>query len=224
MRCYFRVEGNSAWSDSSNRAVLRPGHENAGPCPHHSKEWSEVPSIHHSQGSYSLASGGSCIQQATRLVGFFAKCGRWEGWRIRPEMSTPMPAFVLPGMRASGPHRRRARRPRSQGSSLHTTRPRRGYPSGSCVSPTAVRAGGVNSGSSGWTRTNNPSVNSRLLCRLSYRGSSGADEMGRSTGETCTKCPYGCKATARPAVAVGLPGFPLPRVTPGASSNPPPDP
>ena len=37
--------------------------------------------------------GGSGIQQATRLVGFVAKCGRWEGWRIRPEMSTPMPAF-----------------------------------------------------------------------------------------------------------------------------------
>ena len=29
-------------------------------------------------------------------------------------------------------------------------------------------------GSPGWTRTNNPSVNSRMLCQLSYRGSFGA--------------------------------------------------
>ena len=45
--------------------------------------------------------------------------------------------------------------------------------------------------------------------------------MGRSTGETCTKCPYECKAAARPAVAVGLPGFLLPRITSGASSDHP---
>ena len=87
--------------------------------------------------------GGSGIQQATRLVGFVAECGRWEGWRIRPEMSTPMPAFALPGTRASSSHRRRARRPRSQASNLHMTRPRRGYPSGSCVCRAAVQTDGM---------------------------------------------------------------------------------
>lgn len=52
------------------------------------------------------------FRQVTRLVGFFAECGRREGRLRRPEMSTPMPAsmerlnekiaglsvsFVLPG-------------------------------------------------------------------------------------------------------------------------------
>jgi hypothetical protein len=32
-------------------------------------------------------------------------------------------------------------------------------------------------GSPGWTRTSNPSVNSRMLCQLSYRGSSGWDSL-----------------------------------------------
>lgn len=56
-RCgvYLRVEGNSAWSDSSIRAVPRPGHESAGSCPHHSNEWSEVPPIHHDMGHDSRA-------------------------------------------------------------------------------------------------------------------------------------------------------------------------
>ena len=31
--------------------------------------------------------------------------------------------------------------------------------------------------SPGWTRTNNPPVNSRMLCQLSYRGSLGAGEV-----------------------------------------------
>lgn len=74
--------------------------------------------------------GGSGIQQATRLVGFVAKCGRREGWRIRPEMSTPMLAVALPEMRASSPHRRRVRRPRSQGCSPDKAKPRRGMPIG----------------------------------------------------------------------------------------------
>ena len=32
--------------------------------------------------------------------------------------------------------------------------------------------------SPGWTRTNNPSVNSRMLCQLSYRGSAGESVAG----------------------------------------------
>ena len=91
------------------------------------------------------------------------------------------------------------------------------------VSP-PFKPAGRKSGSSGWTRTNNPSVNSRLLCRLSYRGSAGAGETGRSAGEICTKCPYGCKGGASPNRGSSCPDFPLPRTTFGASSNPPPDP
>ena len=34
------------------------------------------------------------------------------------------------------------------------------------------RSGAALVGSPGWTRTNNPPVNSRMLCQLSYRGSS----------------------------------------------------
>ena len=37
------------------------------------------------------------FRQVTRLVGFFAECGRREGRLRRPEMSTPMPAFAPPG-------------------------------------------------------------------------------------------------------------------------------
>src|SRR5688572_23975063 len=35
-------------------------------------------------------------------------------------------------------------------------------------------------GSPGWTRTNNPPVNSRMLCQLSYRGSCAAQASKRA--------------------------------------------
>jgi hypothetical protein len=35
------------------------------------------------------------------------------------------------------------------------------------------RFAGLSGSSPGWTRTNNPPVNSRMLCQLSYRGSAG---------------------------------------------------
>jgi hypothetical protein len=37
-------------------------------------------------------------------------------------------------------------------------------------------------GSPGWTRTNNPSVNSRMLCQLSYRGSLSPHRLARRIG------------------------------------------
>ncbi len=33
--------------------------------------------------------------------------------------------------------------------------------------------------SPGWTRTNNPPVNSRMLCQLSYRGSLGRESLAK---------------------------------------------
>ena len=50
-------------------------------------------------------------------------------------------------------------------------RPRREYPSGPCIDFRTT--GRLQLGSSGWTRTNNPAVNSRTLCQLSYRGLTG---------------------------------------------------
>ncbi len=44
-------------------------------------------------------------------------------------------------------------------------------------------------GSLGWTRTSNPSVNSRMLCRLSYQGVS----VAFSAGLTIAGAPAGVK-------------------------------
>ena len=60
---------------------------------------------------------------------------------------------------------------RSLETARDTPRPRRILPSGPCTdSRTTAR---LPLGSSGWTRTNNPAVNSRTLCQLSYRGLTG---------------------------------------------------
>ncbi len=40
----------------------------------------------------------------------------------------------------------------------------------------------VRAGSPGWTRTSNPAVNSRMLCQLSYGGSSTATITHRAGG------------------------------------------
>jgi hypothetical protein len=46
-----------------------------------------------------------------------------------------------------------------------------------------VVAVAVTDGSPGWTRTSNLSVNSRMLCQLSYRGPMSARGLGRDARE-----------------------------------------
>ena len=52
--------------------------------------------------------------------------------------------------------------------------------------------------SPGWTRTNNPPVNSRMLCQLSYRGSAAAivARLSISSRSSATRCASDCRRSA----------------------------
>ena len=47
--------------------------------------------------------------------------------------------------------------------------------------------------SPGWTRTNNPPVNSRMLCQLSYRGSLGRKSLAKLAFHLVERIPDPCK-------------------------------
>ena len=119
-----------------------------------------------------------------------ARCGSlrryfsWEG-RFRagaPSATNPRPAPSERGSRASpsrcGPVFVLERDPRNPQHPVLTRR-RRSFAgkswakfSAQCVSPEKTKAHMCRRfrSSPGWTRTNNPPVNSRMLCQLSYRG------------------------------------------------------